>query len=847
MLSHEDKKENAAKINTFLFNTVENWMTGLRKNTDGTYNCINPERQDSDPSSMMLYPDGHAWDFAAQKRYSMVDLKALVTNSDPKQIFKEVGHHLGIFDGRKGASAGKTSASVIPLNNKSLVQLEGYKEPNIPSRTPTDAEFKAKIDGEYRAPSKAWAYRNKNGLVVGYARRFETVDSNGNPDKTFRPLSWIIDQNGNGRWIGTIEGFNGCTPIYGAELLDSRRSARVLIVEGEKTADAARQIFPEMVVITFFGGAGKASKCDWSCLLGRDVVMWPDADQAVYKTGSKAGELMPEHEQASMKAMIAVAKQLESLGTSSLIVRPPVGVRPKWDLADIEETGFTATDARTHLASEAINYKAILPPEPAPAKAEPLTASDEAPARIKTEEVVTMIRQAFDRALKAENLFDEFPFAKNHYFYTPKADENSKRKVPTFIACVAESGLVSIVPEHRFIDNFIRWYDDEGRFKFGGVCLHENTLISLAKRLAERLPKLMEPKLFKWQGKPGNAWNVLKFNISSAYFDDLGFDGTEANAMKILEKIAPPWFEQFSRMSNRLGVLCYFGALIDPGARPQQYLWMFGEGNDGKSSVLQVLENLFGSAAIKTEWPDQADKFFTSRMESRRVVLLDDQNHGHVVRSGLWKMITGSKTILIEHKGQAPYVIDNEVLIVSASNHRPEILAELSNTRRLILSECQSFSKDSIIMDYERVLMQYADPFFSLCFALWQAHKGQKGLAPVDGEVTDDNILEVYAAESDFIEANFELFDPGKIQAALASDLQKKLIPHISNADLRMIADRHKMDFQRLSDFLVRVLKLPAQQIAYSKRDKRRVIFGAIPNQKMREKLGMENMTFERI
>jgi hypothetical protein len=116
-----------------------------------------------------------------------------------------------------------------------------------------------------------------------------------------------------------------------------------------------------MVVITFFGGAGKASKCDWSCLLGRDVVMWPDADQAVYKSGPKTGELMPEHEQASMKAMIAVAKQLESLGTSSLIVRPPLGVRPKWDLADIEEAGFTASDARIHLSSEAVHYTKILP------------------------------------------------------------------------------------------------------------------------------------------------------------------------------------------------------------------------------------------------------------------------------------------------------------------------------------------------------------------------------------------------------------------------------------------------------------------------------------------------------
>jgi len=53
----------------------------------------------------------------------------------------------------------------------------------------------------------------------------------------------------------------------------------VLLVEGEKTADAAQQLFTEAVVSTWPCGCKAVGKADFSPLKGRRVMLWPDADE----------------------------------------------------------------------------------------------------------------------------------------------------------------------------------------------------------------------------------------------------------------------------------------------------------------------------------------------------------------------------------------------------------------------------------------------------------------------------------------------------------------------------------------------------------------------------------------
>jgi hypothetical protein len=130
-----------------------------------------------------------------------------------------------------------------------------------------------------RYGDKAWTYRDKNGVIIGYVVRFTNGEG-----KDIIPLR-IID--GKPKW----KGWTGeeRKPIYGIEHLTRRPNASLLIVEGEKTKDSAQKLFPDRVAITWQGGSKAVKNVDWQPIIdhivanaeteGFDVVIWEDADE----------------------------------------------------------------------------------------------------------------------------------------------------------------------------------------------------------------------------------------------------------------------------------------------------------------------------------------------------------------------------------------------------------------------------------------------------------------------------------------------------------------------------------------------------------------------------------------
>jgi DNA primase len=106
-------------------------------------------------------------------------------------------------------------------------------------------------------------------------------------------------------------------PLYNADQLATRPNSPVLVVEGEKAADVAARLFPDHVATTSSAGANAAHKADFAPLKGREVVIWPDADQVGAKYASVVAKL----------ALAAGATQVR-------IVELPDGLPEGWDLAD---------------------------------------------------------------------------------------------------------------------------------------------------------------------------------------------------------------------------------------------------------------------------------------------------------------------------------------------------------------------------------------------------------------------------------------------------------------------------------------------------------------------------------
>lgn len=122
-----------------------------------------------------------------------------------------------------------------------------------------------------------WAYHRADGTEALWVLRFDLPGG----EKSYRPMH---PYKGRVR-IGDP---SGQLPLY--RLLDlANDSGPVYVVEGEKAADAARNI--GLLATTSAHGAGSAEKSDWSPLAGRDVIILPDQDEA----GRKYAQLVGKH------------------------------------------------------------------------------------------------------------------------------------------------------------------------------------------------------------------------------------------------------------------------------------------------------------------------------------------------------------------------------------------------------------------------------------------------------------------------------------------------------------------------------------------------------------------------
>lgn len=159
-----------------------------------------------------------------------------------------------------------------------------------------------------------WIYKNQDGSLSWAVCRWDTPKG-----KEFRPATLWRGEDGLLHWLWRYP--PSPRGLFGLDQLAARPDDPVLVVEGEKTADAAQKGFPDWVAITS-GSATSAGSTDWSPLAGRQVVVWPDRDIP----GRKYAE--------------DVRKALQGIASSVAIVEVSENFNDGWDLADDPPSGW---------------------------------------------------------------------------------------------------------------------------------------------------------------------------------------------------------------------------------------------------------------------------------------------------------------------------------------------------------------------------------------------------------------------------------------------------------------------------------------------------------------------------
>lgn len=150
---------------------------------------------------------------------------------------------------------------------RQLRERLGLPVPDAPESAPDDGW----PPGVWRrlnkiAVTKLYDYRDTSGHVVGYVAR-----ADGAGKKEFRPFF----SRENGKWKPGYKKGSRRT-LYRLDKFTKRPDETVYVVEGEKCVDA--MFAAGLLAVCSPGGSGGAHQADWDPLVGRRVVIWPDAD-----------------------------------------------------------------------------------------------------------------------------------------------------------------------------------------------------------------------------------------------------------------------------------------------------------------------------------------------------------------------------------------------------------------------------------------------------------------------------------------------------------------------------------------------------------------------------------------
>jgi len=217
-----------------------------------------------------------------------------------------------------------------PMNpiNPNMAQQPPVTQPEqvkqrrvIDTNTPHDGEYLyLSEDGEILVTVRRYIERDSTGEIVR--------DTDGNAKKEFRQFPRLPETR----------------PLY--NLHHIAQSDRVIWVEGEKCADELTK--KGYTATCTIGGAGMLSrntkdKFDFSPLQGKEVIIWPDNDEA----GLKLAKIVQELSQNAGAKLI-----------TTLV--PPKGKPKKWDAADAIEEGFDISNflnAPTHKVKKSLSLR----------------------------------------------------------------------------------------------------------------------------------------------------------------------------------------------------------------------------------------------------------------------------------------------------------------------------------------------------------------------------------------------------------------------------------------------------------------------------------------------------------
>lgn len=226
----------------------------------------------------------------------------------------------------------------------------------------------------------------------------------------------------------------------------------------------------------------------------------------------------------------------------------------------------------------------------------------------------------------------------------------------------------------------------------------------------------------------------------------------------------PMHFLEFcGRCSHPEVLQAFIGSIFVPNSYRQQYLYLFGEGADGKGTLFNLLEKMLGQTFTAEDVPSELAPFWSSSLIGKRLCVFPDLEKPGFVKSARFKKLTGDDSIRVEEKFKKQYSTKIFTKFMIASNLELAHGGRKADRRRALYVSLRSFKGDAD-PQYLDKLWKEAPAIYALCLDVYRK------LCPKHGPIKQDPIDEVeHTSEmitDDFFARYFNASPTGEISGA---------------------------------------------------------------------------------
>lgn len=646
--------------------------------------------------SLKVNTDTGKWcDFATgDKGGDLVSLYAFVHGMKQGEALRALAGELGL--------SSRSDRDIARLRAHATAKLKAEsKRPEWVAIMPVPDDAPSFSQDQHGKPSAVWQYLNGDGQVLGYTARFDFPDG----DKAVKPFTYCRSSKGTLEWH--CLGFPEPRPLYGLHrLAEAVTTATVLLVEGEKTADAASRLFSsDIVCMTWPGGCKATGKVNFSPLAGRNLAIWPDADKPGYEAAQ------------------ALSERLNAVGVAfKAIIVPPTDVKHGWDLADAEAEGWDSEKLLEWMQGNMVTpekFKVIaherfgigakpsakveVKPDQVDITPEVIDAEFE---RVGSEpEAVTAEGKNTDSELVPVDAKDKEKEPKQaktpHYAAALHAlnalDRRNLINTMGSFWCWRGSGVWHRI-EDTEVKQFIQLRETESKNLTAGFVRDVTTLVQNEVYRPDHEFDRDQRAINCLNGEL--HWTGSKFELRLHQRES--FRTTQipvvydprAQAPRFIEFLEEVFRDDPDREDKMVLVCEVIGYSLLSTCEFEKFILAIGPGANGKSVLMDAVKSLVGSANTTAVQPSQFEnKFQRAHLQGKLVNLVTEIAEGAELADAQLKAIVSGEVTTAEHKHKPPFEFSPICTCWFGTNHMPHTrdFSEALFRRAIILTFNRTF------------------------------------------------------------------------------------------------------------------------------------------------------------